>query len=114
MSLICPLLVPSPVRLCRKTNSRASLTDLGWHTGGGGQQAPSRPAAKTVGSSAICSAPLRSDMVVYEPLMERKLHSEPISDILVTDTVLYTADRTGVLRAWQRPAGGGCCPAAKC
>lgn len=40
----------------------------------------------------------------------RRLHPEPMSDVLFTEEAIYTIDHSGVLRTWRRPqpeAGSG-------
>ncbi|GAX85219.1 hypothetical protein CEUSTIGMA_g12639.t1 [Chlamydomonas eustigma] len=54
-------------------------------------------------SSLIYPSVPHSEMVVYEPLMEHRLHVEPLSDVLVTESTIFTADHAGCLRAWLRP-----------
>lgn len=62
---------------------------------------PSTP--KGSRGTGIFPSPPRSEQLLYEPITEKKVHQEPISDVLVTDTVIYTADHTGVIKAWVRP-----------
>ncbi len=34
----------------------------------------------------------------------RRIHNEPLSDILFTDEYVLTGDHSGCIRTWQRPA----------
>ncbi|GFH31861.1 WD_REPEATS_REGION domain-containing protein, partial [Haematococcus lacustris] len=44
------------------------------------------------------------DMNVVQPSMQHRLHLEPTCDIAFTEHFVVTADHTGCVRTWERPA----------
>ena len=111
---------------CRKSASQLSLQATGWQgsgqqaelQGGGGAPRPplssghnrtnsngKPPSCSPSPSSTLLYPSLpRADMLLYEPMMEHQLHSEPLSDVLVSESVIYTADHSGCIRTWARPS----------
>ncbi|EFJ52199.1 hypothetical protein VOLCADRAFT_87114 [Volvox carteri f. nagariensis] len=57
-------------------------------------------------SSGICPSLPRMDMYIIQPIMEHKIHLEPMSDLLFTADAIFTADHTGSIRTWLRPVEG--------
>lgn len=98
--------------LMRKAGSQASLQSFGWQGAGSSDAAEARAGKPTTTSQppgvdsskqGLLPSPLRADMLLYEPLMQHRLHQEPLSDVLVTDFAIFTADATGCVRTWLRP-----------
>ncbi len=105
----------------RKAGSQASLQGAGWQGAGSGAGAaaeqggaaataaplPPKPPPAPPGNgkaSTISPSTPRAEMLLYEPLMEHRLHPEPLSDLLVSEHMVFTADHTGCVRTWLRPS----------
>jgi len=91
----------------RKSTSTQSLKTGGWQgsTEGTASGGVKRTGGGSSGLSGVLMPSLpRADMLVYEPIMERRLHSTPLSDLLLTSRMLYTADHGGVIKMWLRPS----------
>ena len=96
----------------RKTGSQMSLQQLGWQgqheglasvpgespKGHSGDLKFKRPE----GSSAIVNTMKRVDMILYEPLVTKRIHPEPISSCILADEVLITADCQGLVKVWTK------------
>ncbi|KAG2495709.1 hypothetical protein HYH03_006309 [Edaphochlamys debaryana] len=51
----------------------------------------------------LCPSLPRADMYIIQPVMEHKIHLEPMSDLLYTEEAIFTVDHTGNIRTWVRP-----------
>ncbi|KAL3163307.1 hypothetical protein ABBQ32_009698 [Trebouxia sp. C0010 RCD-2024] len=45
----------------------------------------------------------RAEMVLTTPVVQQRIHSEPLTDLLFSQYAVYTADACGQVRCWQRP-----------
>ncbi|GIL43152.1 hypothetical protein Vafri_973 [Volvox africanus] len=66
-----------------------------------------RKASLGKSSGGICPSLPRIDMYIIQPIMEHKIHLEPMSDLLFTEEVVFTVDHTGSIRTWLRPQVDG-------
>ena len=106
---------PSLQSTMRKTGSQMSLQQLGWQ----GQQEglASLPGESPkgnsgdlkfkrlegqFGSSAIVSSSKRMDMILYEPLVNKRIHPEPISSCIMAEEVFITSDCQGLVKVWTK------------
>ncbi|GBF89015.1 hypothetical protein Rsub_01514 [Raphidocelis subcapitata] len=89
---------PPPEGLPRQGSSNL-LALLGKHPGhavaGNGPVAAPNP----IGASLP-----RAEMTLIPPVMQHKLHAEPLSDVLFCEDALYTACHGGQVKRWGRPA----------
>ncbi|KAG1671978.1 hypothetical protein FOA52_013350 [Chlamydomonas sp. UWO 241] len=100
----------------RKSTSAASLAVGGWQ--GGPAEAASatlarRPSIAGGVLGALAPPPTRGEMPLYEPLNDHRLHADPISDLLLTERMVYTADHGGCVRLWARPDRAQACCARR-
>ncbi|GFR41197.1 hypothetical protein Agub_g1867 [Astrephomene gubernaculifera] len=83
--------------------------------GGGSEGGPGLPPAASLHdrkaslgkSTNICPSLPRMDMYIVQPVMEHKLHLEPMCDLLFASDSIFTVDHTGNIRRWLRPSADG-------
>ncbi|KXZ56614.1 hypothetical protein GPECTOR_1g553 [Gonium pectorale] len=85
------------------SNPRMSVGGLEAGSGHGGHDRK----ASLGKSTGICPSLPRLDMAIVQPIMEHKLHAEPMSDLLFTEGAIFTADHSGNIRTWARPQQDG-------
>lgn len=93
-------------------NNLSKLGEAGEAVAGGGSFTFNLGSSKSGGKggasqlavpNSIAPSVLRRDMVILPPLVQQKIHAEPLSDILFTPLSFITADFAGHLKCFKRP-----------
>ncbi|KAG2442792.1 hypothetical protein HXX76_002871 [Chlamydomonas incerta] len=83
-----------------KRNGSVGTLAAGGPAGGGSAHDRKASLGK---SNGICPSLPRADMLIIQPIMEHRVHVEPMSDLLFTEDAIFTVDHTGNIRVWLRP-----------
>eukprot|EP00879_Flechtneria_rotunda_P028765 GHRR01030985.1.p1 GENE.GHRR01030985.1~~GHRR01030985.1.p1 ORF type:complete len:472 (+),score=191.29 GHRR01030985.1:604-2019(+) len=68
------------------------------------QQPPSQGSNGSLQQQAPVAPSLpRSEMTLLPPVMQHRIHMEPVSDILFTEEAIFTACSAGQIKCWLRP-----------
>lgn len=105
--------LPSPLgATMRKVGSQMSLQQLGWQ---GQQESTESPkgnsfdlkksSKKSEGASVILDSVKRIELVLYEPLVTKRIHMDPVSSCVLSQGALITADCLGHLKVWEKKSG---------